>query len=42
MTDCLNALVPANHYNISITLVVGYKKGLKLINKFMLKTLWTL
>jgi hypothetical protein len=37
--DCLNALVPANRHDISITLVVGHEKGLELIDKFMLRTL---
>lgn len=38
-TDCLNALVPENRQDISITLVVGHEKGVELIDKFMLRTL---
>lgn len=37
-TDCLNALVPKNRsQDISITLRVGYQKGLDLVDKFQLK-----
>jgi hypothetical protein len=38
-TDCLNALVPENRQDISITLVVGHEKGVELIDKFILRTL---
>jgi hypothetical protein len=39
-TDCLNALVPKDRsQDISITLVVGHKKGVELIKKFNLSSL---
>jgi hypothetical protein len=38
-TDCINAIVPEDRsQDISITLSVGYRKGLEVINKFQLAT----
>jgi hypothetical protein len=40
MTDYLNALILKNRsQDISITLLVGYKKGLELIKKFQLTSM---
>lgn len=39
-TDCMNALVPMHRsQDISITLLVGYEKGLELVEKFELRTI---
>jgi len=37
-TDCMNAMVPEDRsQDISITLSVGYRKGLEVIDKFKLQ-----